>query len=215
MLNTVSYYQKRAQEYEKIYQRQIPIRPYEQKKLAKILQLKLQDKNVLEVACGTGYWTEYVSRTALKIHATDFASAMLKIAKTKKYLCPITFSKEDAYKLHFKPKFNGAFAICWFSHIPKQKLGKFLKVFHQNLKKGSTVIFADNVSRSKLGGKLIKKSRDPNTYKERLLEDGTKHLVLKNYYTKTDLINIFRSFDKNVAKKIRFGKYFWTINYEI
>lgn len=216
-LNTKSYYKKRAEEYEAVYHRNDPVRQEEQRRIAKTLQLVLKEKDVLEVACGTGYWTQFLSRTARSIHATDLVEETLEIAKTKKYACPIKFSIEDAYGLSFSDKsFNGGLTNFWFSHIPKSKINSFLKDFHRVLKKGSPVFIADNVFIKDIGGKLIKKSNDENTYKLRKLKSGEQFLVLKNYYSKDILIRIFKEYVANFSSRnVSYGKYFWYVKYRI
>ena len=38
-------------------------------------------QNLIEVACGTGYWTNHISKTATSIYATDINESVVKIAK--------------------------------------------------------------------------------------------------------------------------------------
>ena len=69
--NLEEYYKKRAFEYEKIYFRDDPIRLEEQHLVQRIIKNLFKDKMVLEIAAGTGYWTQYLSETARK--KTEFA----------------------------------------------------------------------------------------------------------------------------------------------
>ncbi|MES2780773.1 MAG: hypothetical protein V4651_12845 [Bacteroidota bacterium] len=52
----VSYYHQRAKEYEKLYAK--PERQEDLKEIATVLQGIFINKNVFEISCGTGYWTE-------------------------------------------------------------------------------------------------------------------------------------------------------------
>ncbi len=61
----VSYYKDRANEYEKIYSK--PERQNDLLLAGQILQDIFHDKEVFEIACGTGYWTEKISKTAHSI----------------------------------------------------------------------------------------------------------------------------------------------------
>ena len=58
------YYQKRAKEYERVYQK--TERQEDLKTLHTFLQEQATDKNILEIACGTGYWTKTLATTSLK-----------------------------------------------------------------------------------------------------------------------------------------------------
>lgn len=73
---------------------------------------------------------------------------------------------------------------------------------------------ADNVFVEGVGGKLVRKSKDKNTYKLRKLNNGEENLVLKNYFTPDELILIFKQYDKTFSKKnIFYGKCFWQATY--
>lgn len=212
-----NYYKKRAQEYEEIYYRDDPVRQREQRRIARALKRTMAGRSVVEVACGTGYWTVFASKTAKKITATDAVNDVLEIARQKKYGCPIEFRVEDAYKLSFPDNaFTAGLANFWFSHIPKQKIKTFLKGLHRVLRGGSYVFMADNVYMPSVGGKLVRKSGDQNTYKLRKLKDGSETLVLKNYYTANELLEIFRKYDFSITiKNVFYGKCFWYVSYQL
>ena len=59
-----TYYGNRASEYEAVYNREDPVRQAEQKMLEQKLKEICNRRKVLEVACGTGYWTKYVAGVA-------------------------------------------------------------------------------------------------------------------------------------------------------
>jgi len=211
------YYRRRAEEYEEIYHRDDPDRQEEQRKIANKLKETLRGKRVLEIACGTGYWTQFLSETAQSIVATDVVQEVLEIAKRKHYGCPVSFRIENAYNLSFEEdSFNGGLANFWFSHIPKDKIDSLLKGFHRILQSESRVFMAENVYIPGVGGKLIKKEGDKNTYKLRKLKDGSENLVLKNYFSTNELLNIFSKHVKRFNREnIFYGNCFWYITYEL
>ena len=55
----VSYYSRRAAEYERIYRR--PERQTDLSTLRQMLSDELRGRDILEIACGTGYWTEWLA----------------------------------------------------------------------------------------------------------------------------------------------------------
>lgn len=58
----VDYYRRRAAEYEAIYA--IPERQFDLARLREMIPAKLRGARVLEIACGTGYWTQLVAAVA-------------------------------------------------------------------------------------------------------------------------------------------------------
>ena len=65
----IEYYKKRAKEYEDIYKK-----PERQKSILEYqdyIKELFQNRNVLELACGTGFWTETLTETAKTVLATD------------------------------------------------------------------------------------------------------------------------------------------------
>lgn len=210
------YYARRAGEYEAIYGRKEPGRQREQRKIAADLGLCLTGRKVLEIACGTGYWTQPLSQTARRIVATDVNIEVLNIAKAKTYGCPVSFQKRDAYSLGIKSStFDGGLANFWFSHIPKYRIDEFLKEFHKTLKPGAIVFMADNVYIEGIGGTLLNLPGDENTYKKRQLLDGSVNRVLKNYYQADELAEIFSRYDPSFTTGcINYGKAFWWLSYQ-
>lgn len=78
---------------------------------------------------------------------------------------------------------------------------------------GSKVFIADNVYDESIGGILVQKENDENTYKNRTLEDGSQYEVLKNYFNKKELQEIFKSYSRGLD--IHIGKCFWWVSYRI
>lgn len=212
-MNSINeYYNKRAKEYEQIYYRDDPVRQSELSKIKNLLRNSFRNKSVLEVACGTGYWTKAVAQTAKNITAVDYSVEMIQLAKVKEFKA--TLINDDAFSLNnVNGNFNAGLANFWFSHIPQNQIISFLNTFHKKLKPNSTIIMADNIYDEEFGGKLIEKANDENTYKNRTLKDGTSYQIIKNYYNEEELNTIFKEYSSEI--KIQFGKYYWWIKYKL
>lgn len=217
MSDLVEYYRERAEEYDEIYEWRDPHRQEEQLILGEAIKESLEGRRVLEVACGTGYWTRILSQTAESIMATDLGENVMELAQEKEYACPVTFRKEDAYNLSFSNgSYDGGFSFSWFSHIPRKRLDSFLKGFHRVLEAGSRVFMADNAYIPGVGGKLIKQAGSEDTYKKRTLKDGREFTIIKNYYSVDDLKTIFNRHVKGFdLDNIFLGNCFWYVSYEI
>ena len=206
----VSYYAERAKEYEKVY-----FNPDEQEDLQtseKIFQYLFANKKVLEIACGTGYWTERIAKTATSIYATDINESVIEIARARQQE-NITFAVADMFDFAPVEKFDGVFAGFIWSHILLQDLDKFLKQIKSFLKPNGTLIFIDGnaVAGTNHDLKNITKTDEyGNTFQTRTLENGSSHLVLKNFPTKDFLIEKL----SNIATDINFInlKYYWIVS---
>ncbi|MEW5925454.1 MAG: class I SAM-dependent methyltransferase [Candidatus Zixiibacteriota bacterium] len=212
-----NYYNLRADEYEEIYNRDDPIRQAEQNKIADTIRNIYEGRKVLEIACGTGYWTKYLSETASYICAVDNAPDMLTLAKSKKYDCPIDFMMADAFNPAVRERsFDGGLANFWFSHIPKRRIDDFMKAFHRNMAPGARIFMADNIFIPDLGGELIHPEGSEDTFKKRKLKNGSEHLVLKNYYSRQQLLDLFSRYNRSISEEnIFYGDCFWFIFYEM
>ena len=92
------YYAQRAESYERIYQK--PERQVELRALEAWLPGVFAGRRVLEIACGTGWWTPHGARDAAAWRATDLNPETLAIARTKALpaCVQVTALKEsDAY----------------------------------------------------------------------------------------------------------------------
>lgn len=209
------YYSKRSKEYEDIYFRKDSVRQREQAEIKEDMSNIFRGRDVLEIACGTGYWTEIIVEVANTLLATDISEEMLhETVKKFTHKKAIKFQQVDAYKLNnIKQIFNAGCANFWFSHIPKSKLKHFLDGFHKKLEKKSIVFMADNMYIHGIGGELITKPFEEDTYKLRELSNGEKYEVLKNYYNEEELKDIFSEYSDNLQVKI--GECFWWVCYNV
>ncbi len=209
------YYSLRAAEYEKIYSREDPVRQAEQQAIIEAMRQAFKDKTVLEVACGTGYWTERYADVAKHVTATDLTVETLEIAMGKSI--PNTdFQICDAYELSGIAGENDYDAVCanfWFSHIPKARIREFLTGLHSKLSNGAVVFMTDNVYVEGVGGSLVSHDDEPDTYKLRQLENGTTYEILKNYYSEIKLRELFDEYADNL--KIQMGECFWWVRYQV
>jgi demethylmenaquinone methyltransferase/2-methoxy-6-polyprenyl-1,4-benzoquinol methylase len=181
------YYAKRAREYERIYMKRE--RQTDLKKLEEILAEAFTGQDVLEIACGTGYWTRIASRSARSIIATDYNDEVMAIARSKDYgTCPVEFMKSDAYVLdEAKGLFSAALLGFWWSHVRRSKLVDFLDNLHSRLLAGAMVIVLDNKYVEGSSTPISRKDKEGNTYQIRDLMDGSHHEVLKNFPTRDEL----------------------------
>jgi demethylmenaquinone methyltransferase/2-methoxy-6-polyprenyl-1,4-benzoquinol methylase len=211
--NLRDYYARRAGEYEKIFAK--PERQPDLASLRMLLPGLLAGRDVLETACGTGYWTRIISGSARSILATDINEEVLEIARHKTYPNHnAEFKIADAYTLtNVAGRFSAGFAGFWWSHIPKQRLSRFLDCFHSRLCRGALVVFLDNNYVEGSSTPIARRDSEGNTFQTRKLEDGAEFEVLKNFPSETELRANLNGRAEDI--EVTQFKYYWCLRYTL
>lgn len=208
----IKYYLERAKDYEQIYEK--PERQEDLKKLRIILKDLFFAKSVFEIACGTGYWTQFISEIAKSIFAIDINETVIEIAQSKKYESPTTFEKADIYNLtNANEKFDSGFGGFIWSHIPKQELDVFLSGFISNISPGGLVVFVDNQYVDGSNTPIDSKDENGNTYQIRKLSNGNNFKVIKNFPADKEIFDIIDPIGSDI--KIEHLKYFWILKFKV
>jgi ubiquinone/menaquinone biosynthesis C-methylase UbiE len=209
----VDYYRRRAREYEAIYAK--PERQADLEFLKKYLPARLTGRRVLEVACGTGYWTVLLARTATSIVAVDAAEEPMRIAMAKDYAeRDVRFELADAYALAAElGRFDGALAAFWWSHIPLSRIGDFLATLHARLEPGARVLYLDNRYVDRSSTPISERDPEGNTYQLRALADGSTNRVLKNFPTEVELRAALAPHARELS--YRALDYYWLVEYTL
>ena len=96
----------------------------------------------LEVGCGTGLFTEYVSRSGAGITACELAGQLLELARKRSYASQVVFIKADAAELG--PEHNGRYDVVWGSSVLHHlDLKRFLPRAMGLIKPGGVFVFAE------------------------------------------------------------------------
>lgn len=206
------YYAARAGEYEQIYSR--PERQADLERLQHLLPPLFAGRRVIEIACGTGYWTRFLVREATSIVAVDTSPETLGIAVEKDWpLGRVAFRVADAYELAEElGTFDAAFAGFWWSHVPIGDRRAFLRSLDQRLVAGAKVVLLDNLFVEGNSTPIAYRDADGNAYQRRRLNDGSEHVVRKNFPSETELRADVASFGQNVSFTAL--EYFWLLSYE-
>jgi ubiquinone/menaquinone biosynthesis C-methylase UbiE len=206
------YYAARAPEYDRVYLK--PERQTDLHEIRQWLPTAFGGKSILEVACGTGYWTQHLAPVAKGILAVDASPETLQIARARVSTGEVEFVIGDAYELPVKARgFRSAFAGFWFSHIPKDRIREFLVGLHKALIPGAKVVFLDNRFVEGSSTPVSERDEQGNTYQIRRLGDGSSHRVLKNFPSQLDLSRAL----EGIGADLRFHEwqYFWGIEYAV
>jgi demethylmenaquinone methyltransferase/2-methoxy-6-polyprenyl-1,4-benzoquinol methylase len=208
-----TYYDRRAGEYEKVYEK--PERQHELEWLRRRIPELLADRTVLEVACGTGYWTQFIARAARRVEACDINESVLEIAREKPIpKGRVNFFKADAVSLAGVPAgCDAAFAGFWWSHVKKSELVKFVANLAAKVEPGARLVVLDNRYFEGSSTAISRRDAEGNTYQLRALANGEEYEVLKNFPTPQELADAMRPM---VAEAhLESLKYYWLLVAEI
>ena len=207
-----AYYAARAPYYDAVYLK--PEREADIAFLRAHLPERLCGRELLEVACGTGFWTQDLAPVARRMTSTDYTAEPLAFARLRPGVEAVQFEQADAYALPPSlGQFDAAFAGLWFSHVPVEARSVFLDSLHARLRPGARVLWIDNHEQQCQDFPIAETDALGNTYQHRPLRDGSVHRVLKNFPGQAELQAL-------VAGQARHTRYqrldnFWLFEYEL
>lgn len=208
MSTAPEYYDLRAPYYDALYSK--PERQADLGELKVHLQQCLAGRQVLEIACGTGYWTQAIAETARHITATDINQSMLGIARAKHYPAgKVDFSQADMYQLQPGP-YDALFGGFIWSHIPVQELSGWLEHLQRLLPAGGAMVFVDNRFADDSNTPIHSVDAEGNKYQKRFLPDGSEHLVMKNFPDRAQFAQLLPG-----GFKLLELDYYWLLEYSI
>jgi len=209
----LAYYTQRAHEYEQIYEK--PERQPDLGRLRSWLQETVAGERVLEIACGTGYWTAAVAPFATAVTATDASPEVLALARLKQYPPGrVQFVVADAYALEpVGGEFTAGLAAFWWSHVPRERHREFLLSLHRRLGTGALVVLMDNRFVSGSSTAISREDAAGNTYQQRRLAGGSTYEVLKNFPTSVELDAALSPLAVDLS--ITELAYYWMVRYRV
>ncbi len=204
------YYCARAPEYEQAYYRDVPKRREELREEAERLERLVAGKTVLDLACGTGFWTGVMAKTAAGITAVDVSSEMIREAKKKQYALPVQFIQADLYNMPTQPRNYDIVALgFWFSHHPRQEYDRLFGVLTAGLGSNGLIWMIDNNPPAEFHpDESVRTDENGNNFKRRCLNDGREFVILKNYFSRPELESIFSARFK--IRKLVYRRYYWS-----
>jgi len=214
--SVAEYYDARAAVYDMSAGFLDPVSEMARCELKREFQTLFKDKDVLEIGCGTGYWTKVISETAGSVHAIDINPSMIDIAKKKlEGIDNVRFQVADAYTLEGVPGgFSSAFAFWWWSHIPVTLIEDFISVLHSRLIPDALVLFVDQLP-SAYEAKDRRKDPFGNHLEVRKVSGGKDFLVVKNFPSEGELVQVFEPYAREIEYKSHPKHHSWSIKYRM
>jgi SAM-dependent methyltransferase len=156
---------------------------------------------VLELAAGTGLWTQRLVRTATSVTAVDASPEVLELNRERAASpgAPVTYVVADLFAWEPDRRFDVVFFSFWISHVPPGRFDAFWALVDRALAPGGRVYLIDNAPPTDWfdgeGGVT-----------RRQLADGRAYDIVKVYWGPEDLRD--RLAPLGWAADLRMGQFF-------
>ncbi len=147
-------------------------------RIARLVAIMRPAGRVLEMACGTGLWTEALAGWADTVVAIDAAPEMVATARGRVRSGNVRFEVADVFSWTTEHRFDVIFFAAWLSHVPMSRLEQFWQMLRRPLAEGGRVLFVDEPIDVR-----EKEAYVPGMDEivERRLNDGRAFRVVKNF----------------------------------
>ncbi|HEY3506553.1 MAG TPA: class I SAM-dependent methyltransferase [Actinocatenispora sp.] len=177
----VDYYRRRADEYDATAYGDLDVA---RARIARLVDRMRPTGRVLEIACGTGLWTEALAGTADTVTATDAAPEALRIARDRVTAANVDFAVADVFAWTSDEEYDVVFFSAWLSHVPTDRFDDFWHTLRGMLADGGRVLFVDEHDDASAKESYV---QGRNEIVERRLTDGRRFHVVKNFVRPEEL----------------------------
>ncbi len=145
--------------------------------------------DVVELAGGTGWWTERLARTADHLTVVDSAPETLALNRERVGRADVDYVVADLFTWRPERLYDVVFFSFWLSHVPRARFAAFWTLVRSCLAPGGRVFLIDNRNDPTPDTDI----KDPyvTTYgsdlQVRRLSDGSEHRVVKVMYEPDEL----------------------------
>ena len=162
--------------------------------------------DVLELACGSGVWTERLLQSARTVTAVDGAPEMLQLAEARVGSAPaVRFIEADLFTWQPDRRYDAVFFGFWISHVLNEYFEPFWSMVANALEPDGTVFFFDDNYRTE--AELIEGDASPIV--ERQLNDGSPFRVIKVPHQPAELESRLRQLAWDITVTGTAGPFYW------
>lgn len=140
--------------------------------------------DVLELAPGTGIWTERVARMARTVTAVDASPEMVAINRVKlgPGVANVEYLLADLFTWQPDRQYDACCFGFWISHIPLERLDSFLATVAGALRPGGKVFFVDGRREPTSTANNHQLPEVGEQVMTRKLNDGRAFQIVKNFF---------------------------------
>lgn len=193
-----SFYRARAPEYDEWWQRRGRYQRGEDEEVEWHRQVAVVESaltafkatgNVLEMAGGTGWWTQRLERTAGHLTVVDASPEALTLNRARVGRNDVMYEVADLFEWRPDRSYDVVFFSFWLSHVPRRRFRDFWSLVRSCLGPGGRVFLIDN----RVDPTPQSRVRDPYVVEYgqdvhlRQLSDGSRYRVVKVMYEPNEL----------------------------
>ena len=156
------------------------------------LAQELQSGEVLELACGTGLWTQHLARRHSRVLAVDASPEVIAVNRRRVQSDAVEYVVADLFTWDPGARFDAVFFGFWLSHVPPERFVAFWNLVRSCLAPGGRVFFVDS-RREPTSTAVNHRLPEPDSIVgRRRLNDGREFHVYKIFYEPEHLTSRLR-----------------------
>jgi demethylmenaquinone methyltransferase/2-methoxy-6-polyprenyl-1,4-benzoquinol methylase len=192
----IVYYQARAPEYDEWFLRQgrydrgseLNRQWFQEVEQVRIsLNQFRPEGDVLELACGTGWWTKQLLSHARHITAVDTAAEAIKLNQQRLQSSNVEYIQADIFSWQPEERYDVVFFSFWLSHVPSQYFQHFWQMVTRALKPGGRVFFMDSRYEPTSTARDHPLGEAQAGLVRRKLNDGREYQIVKIFFEREQL----------------------------
>lgn len=191
----IAYYRAFAPEYDRYFDDPLGWDEWNRRRMPELeravrrLREAVSGERVLEIACGTGWWTERLAPVASSVTAVDAAPEAIQIARSR--APDVDYVETDIFSWQPDARYDVVFFGYWLSHVPQERFEVFWDLVGRALSREGRVFFVDKllkddpeVERRRLPFRVAE--HDDGTATRRVA-DGREFRIADIYYEPDEL----------------------------
>jgi SAM-dependent methyltransferase len=137
--------------------------------------------DVLEMACGTGWWTQRLALTARSVTAIDSSAQMLELSRKRVVAGNVSWLEANVFDWSPDRQYDVVFFAFFLSHVPPDLFDGLWTTIAASLKRDGRVFFLDEFAWDR-ADEYEQPTGDDRGTTIRHLEDGREYRMIKVYY---------------------------------
>jgi 2-polyprenyl-3-methyl-5-hydroxy-6-metoxy-1,4-benzoquinol methylase len=137
--------------------------------------------DVLELAGGTGWWTERLASTAASLTVVDASPEVLELNRRRVRRADVRYVVADLFEWQPETRYDEVFFSFWLSHVPQGLVASFWDLVRACLRPTGRVFLIDS------GRDPANAPHEETGVQHRQLRDGSHHRVVKIHYEPAEL----------------------------